>query len=99
MSSNTPPDKTSRSNIDTRYEEVEKLMRELDDLSDHFDSDIPAQDPIRGNNVTLSSYDQNNRKINNSESFPTVVINPRWGFIQDKELYREKEKLLKNVVI
>jgi len=100
LSFNTPPlDKPSRSNIDIRYDKVKKLMNELDDLSDHFDSVILTQDQVDENNIALSSSDQNNKTINNLESLFTVVINPEWGFIQDKDLYREKEKLLKKHVV
>ena len=100
MSFNTPPlDKSFRSNIDIQYDKIKKLMNELDDLSDHFDSDIFTQDQVDQNNITLSSSDQNSKTIDNPESSFTMIINSEWGFIQDKDLYREKEKLLKYVVI
>jgi len=90
LSSTPPPlDKPSSSNVDIQYDKIKKLMKELDDLSGNFDSVILAQDQVAENIITLPSSDQNNRTINNSE----------WGFIQDKDLYREKEKLLKHVVI
>lgn len=98
MSFNTPLDKTSRSNIDIRYEEIKKLMKELDDMSDNFDSVILAQVQFTENNTTPSSFNQNNKTISNSKSIPTITINPSWGFIRDKDLFREKEKLLKHLV-
>ena len=96
MSSNVK----TKSDINVQYEEVKKLMKELDDLSDNFDSVILAQDKFSKNNLVLQSSDQNNITIDNSKSLSDVLTNNSgWGFIQDKDLYREKEKLLKHVVI
>ena len=98
MSSNNFPDKTTRSNIDIRYDEVKKLMQDLCDASNNFNSVILTQDQIP-ENITITSSDQKNKPINNSESISTANINPQWGFIQEKDLDDEKEKLLKHVAI
>lgn len=94
MAFNTPSNIKFRSNIDKRYDAIKKLMNELDDMSNNFNSVIIAQDKISKNNITSLSSNQNNTIINKSIS---IIINEtKWGFIKDKDLHYEKEKLIKH---
>lgn len=78
-----------------RYAKVKKLMENLDNMSDNFDSIIVTQDQITENSPLIpSSSNQNNNIVDNS----TIVTNPRWKFIQEKDLHVEEKKLLKHII-
>jgi len=82
----------SHSDVDIRYDKIKKLMNDLNNIGYNFNSVILTQDQIPKNTFTPKSIDQNNLIINRSKS---IFINPGWEFILEKDLHKEKEKLLK----
>jgi len=76
-------DKTMSSKIDARYEEMKKLMVDLNEIT-NFDSVIVDQPQVI-KEPTISNSIQQNYTVNQ----------PRWKFILENNLLTEHKKLLK----
>lgn len=75
-----------KNDVDTRYDQIRKMMEDLSGISNDFDSIILSE----GHTPAINTEPL----VLSPDDFP-ADLPPKWGFIPEKDISVQRQKLLK----